>query len=144
MLSNSPGSLGFENAPFKLTQEYVDVMGGQLSERFQQFRSLCKQSFQALRKRADELIAVVEMMGKESRMPCFASGVVYATNSLRQRFQLQLSESEAENFVDEHVINKSLGSYFTKGKCYDCQTWNMPTNMCVAYDAFQYRSQGIY
>ncbi|KAF8466658.1 kinase-like domain-containing protein [Kalaharituber pfeilii] len=127
MLSNSPGSLGFESAPFKLTQEYVDVIGGQNSERFQQFRALCKQSFQALRKRADDLIDLVEMMGRESRMPCFASGVAYATMQLRERFQLKLSEQEAETFVDEYLINKSLGSYYTR-----------------AYDAFQYRSQGIY
>ncbi|RPB22256.1 hypothetical protein L211DRAFT_789123 [Terfezia boudieri ATCC MYA-4762] len=127
MLSNSPGSLGFELAPFKLTQEYVDVIGGQSSERFQQFRQLCKQSFQALRKRSDVLVDLVEMMGRESRMPCFLSGVGYATTCLRQRFQLQLSEQEAEVFVDDHLINKSLGSYYTR-----------------AYDAFQYRSQGIY
>lgn len=28
MLSSTPGSMGFEAAPFKLTQEYVDVLGG--------------------------------------------------------------------------------------------------------------------
>lgn len=115
MLSNSPGSLGFELAPFKLTQEYVDIVGGQTSERFQQFRQLCKQSFQALRKRADVLGDLVEMMGRESRMPCFSSGVGYATTSLKYRFQLHLSEQEAEVFVDEHLINKSLGSYYTRG-----------------------------
>jgi len=115
MLSNSPGSLGFELAPFKLTQEYVDVIGGQGSERFLQFRQLCKQSFQALRKRSDVLVDLVEMMGRESRMPCYSSGVGYATTCLKQRFQLQLSEQEAETFVDDHLINKSLGSYYTRG-----------------------------
>ena len=47
-------------------------------------------------------------------MPCFASGADYATNHLRQRFQLQLSEAEAEGFVDDVLIQKSLGSYFTR------------------------------
>lgn len=115
MLSNSPGSLGFELAPFKLTQEYVDVIGGQSSEKFQQFRQLCKQSYQALRKQSDNLVNLVEMMGRESRMPCFASGVAYATATLKQRFQLQLSEQEAEVFIDEQIINRSLGSYYTRG-----------------------------
>ena len=115
MLSNSPGSLGFELAPFKLTYEYVDVLGGQNSERFQQFRTLCKQSFKALRKRVDDLVDLVEMMGRESRLPCFSSGVVYATTALRQRFQLHMSEQEAEGFVDNDLINKSLGSYYTRG-----------------------------
>jgi len=127
MLSNSPGSVGFESAPFKLTQEYVDVLGGAQSAEFAKFRALCKQAFQALRKSADNIVLLVELMGKESRMPCFASGAEYVTNHLRQRFQLQLSEAEAETFVDDVLIQKSLGSYFTR-----------------MYDQFQYLTQGIY
>jgi len=46
MLSNSPGSVGFEAAPFKLTYEYVDVLGGVQSEDFADFKTLCKQAFQ--------------------------------------------------------------------------------------------------
>lgn len=48
MLSNSPGSVGFESAPFKLTQEYVDVLGGAQSPEFEKFRALCKQAFQGI------------------------------------------------------------------------------------------------
>jgi phosphatidylinositol 4-kinase len=46
MLSNSPGSVGFEAAPFKLTYEYVDVLGGVGSQDFEEFKGLCKQAFQ--------------------------------------------------------------------------------------------------
>lgn len=46
MLSNSPGSVGFEAAPFKLTWEYVDVLGGVDSPDFEDFKTLCKQAFQ--------------------------------------------------------------------------------------------------
>jgi phosphatidylinositol 4-kinase len=46
MLSNSPGSVGFEAAPFKLTYEYVDVLGGTGSPDFEDFKKLCKQAFQ--------------------------------------------------------------------------------------------------
>jgi phosphatidylinositol 4-kinase len=46
MLSNSPGSVGFEAAPFKLTHEYVDVLGGPLSPDFEDYKRLCKQAFQ--------------------------------------------------------------------------------------------------
>lgn len=116
MLSNSPGSVGFESAPFKLTQEYVDVMGGVDSEAFALFRTLCKQAFQALRKSADNLVLLVELMGKESRMPCFSSGAIYATSQLKQRFVLQMSEQEAGDFVDV-LVQKSLGSYFTRMVC---------------------------
>lgn len=38
-LEKSPGgNIGFESAPFKLTSEYVDVMGGGNSKGFQKFR----------------------------------------------------------------------------------------------------------
>ncbi|KAF2794378.1 phosphatidylinositol 4-kinase-like protein PIK1 [Melanomma pulvis-pyrius CBS 109.77] len=126
MLSNSPGSMGFEAAPFKLTQDYVDVLGGIASPAFEEFKSLCKKSFQALRKEAERLIMLVDMMGKQSKMPCFAAGAAGVTNSLRARMMLHLSKEEAEVFVDE-LVAKSVGSYYTR-----------------LYDTFQYRTQGIY
>lgn len=46
MLSNSPGSVGFEAAPFKLTHEYVEVLGGVGSPEWEDFKKLCKQAFQ--------------------------------------------------------------------------------------------------
>lgn len=114
MLSNTPGSVGFEAAPFKLTQDYVDVLGGATSTEFDVFKTLCKQAFQALRKSAENIISVVELMGKESKMACFAAGGnAYVTSSLRQRFCLHLSREEAEGFVDE-LVAKSLGSYYTR------------------------------
>ncbi|KAK6341197.1 Phosphatidylinositol 4-kinase pik1alpha (PI4-kinase)(PtdIns-4-kinase) [Orbilia brochopaga] len=127
LLSNSPGSLGFEAAPFKLTYEYVDLLGGAHSEQFGVFKTLCKKAFQALRKSADNLIMMVEIMGKESAMPCFGVGVVQVVGALRARFQLHLSQDEAEAFVENDLIAKSIGSYYTR-----------------MYDTFQYRTQGIY
>jgi hypothetical protein len=113
MLSNSPGSMGFEAAPFKLTQDYVDVLGGVTSPAFEEFKSLCKKAFQALRKEAERLIMLVDMMGKQSKLPCFASGGAGVTNSLRARMMLHLSREEAEVFVDE-LVAKSVGSYYTR------------------------------
>ncbi|KAI0115137.1 kinase-like domain-containing protein [Daldinia grandis] len=127
MLSNSPGSVGFEAAPFKLTWEYVDVLGGVDSPDFEDFKTLCKQAFQALRRCADNIVDLVRMMGLDSKMPCYAAGVTQATATLKQRFQLHLSADEAENFVETDLITKSLGSYYTR-----------------LYDTFQYRTQGIY
>jgi len=113
MLSNSPGSMGFEAAPFKLTQEYVDVLGGLTSPAFDQFKALCKRAFQALRKEAERVITLVDLMGKQSKMPCFAAGAVGVTNSLRARMMLHLSKEEVEVFVEE-LIAKSVGSYYTR------------------------------
>ncbi|KAI8949946.1 phosphatidylinositol 3 [Xylaria longipes] len=127
MLSNSPGSVGFEAAPFKLTQEYVDVLGGVGSTDFEDYKALCKQAFQALRRSADNIIDLVSMMGRDSKMPCYSAGIVQTTAALRQRFQLHLSADEAENFVETDLVAKSFGSYYTR-----------------LYDTFQYRTQGIY
>ncbi|KAK0622891.1 kinase-like domain-containing protein [Immersiella caudata] len=127
MLSNSPGAVGFEAAPFKLTQEYIDVLGGEGSADFEDFKKLCKQAFQALRRSADNIIDLVQMMGLDSKMPCYGAGVVQVTATLRQRFQLHLSADEAEQFVETDLIGKSLRSYYTR-----------------LYDTFQYRTQGIY
>ncbi|KAF4974922.1 hypothetical protein FZEAL_8252 [Fusarium zealandicum] len=127
MLSNSPGSVGFEAAPFKLTHEYVDVLGGWGSPDYEDYKRLCKEAFQALRRSADNIIDMVAMMGHDSTMPCFAVGLVQVTNTLRQRFQLHLSADEAEHFVETDLIAKSFGSYYTR-----------------LYDTFQYRTQGIY
>ncbi|KAK9468159.1 kinase-like domain-containing protein, partial [Lipomyces arxii] len=126
LLSNSPGSVGFEAAPFKLTQEYIELMDGGSSEAFEYFRSLMKLAFKALRKKADDIVVLVEMMQKESPLPCFMSGVATA-HLLRQRFQLQMSESEVDAFVDNHLINKSMGSVYTR-----------------LYDQYQLVTQGIY
>ncbi|KAI1180172.1 kinase-like domain-containing protein [Nemania sp. FL0916] len=127
MLSNSPGSVGFEAAPFKLTQEYVDVLGGPGSPDFEDYKTLCKQAFQALRRSADNIIDLVSMMGRDSKMPCYSAGIIQTTAALRQRFQLHLSADEAESFVETDLVGKSLGSYYTR-----------------LYDTFQYRTQGIY
>lgn len=43
ILSTSPKNLGFENSPFKLTEEFVQVMGGQGSDMFEYFKILMLQ-----------------------------------------------------------------------------------------------------
>jgi len=47
-------------------------------------------------------------------MPCYSAGMVQTTAALRQRFQLHLSADEAENFVENDLIAKSYGSYYTR------------------------------
>ncbi|KAF1808258.1 hypothetical protein P152DRAFT_405822 [Eremomyces bilateralis CBS 781.70] len=126
MLSNSPGNMGFETAAFKLTQEYVDVLGGVGSPAFEDFKALCREAFLALRKEADRIIMLVEMMGRQSKMPCYAVGVAQVVGTLKARFALHLSRDEVAGFVDD-LVAKSNGNYFTR-----------------LYDTFQYRTQGIY
>ncbi|CAG8585855.1 9544_t:CDS:2, partial [Dentiscutata heterogama] len=122
MLSNSPGSVGFELAPFKLSQEYLDILGGVTSEKFAEFKTLLKQAFLELRKHADNFILLVEMMSKDSKLPCFLSGGV---SQLHDRFHLSLTEPQFDEFV-EKLIMSSCCNVFTR-----------------LYDTFQYYSNGI-
>lgn len=63
-MSNSPGSIGFEMAPFKLPQDYIDILGGYDSDKFAEFKALFKRLFRAARKHAERIITLVELMQK--------------------------------------------------------------------------------
>lgn len=126
MLSNSPGSVGFEAAPFKLTYEYVELLGGLEGEPFKKFVRLTKEAFKTLRKYADQFASMCEIMQKDSSQPCFNAGD-QTSIQLRQRFHLELTNDECDDFVEQFLIGKSLGSIYTR-----------------LYDHFQLLSQGIY
>jgi len=64
MLSNSPGNIGFEAAPFKLPLEYVEVLGGLDGEPLREFRRLFHEGFEAARKHCDRIVTMVELMQK--------------------------------------------------------------------------------
>lgn len=126
MLSNSPGHIGFESNTFKLTQEYVDLMGGIDSENWQLFTELLVQAFLALRKHSEEFVSFMQIMGTNSTLPCFSGGVQSAAQQLKQRFMPDVSEKEATQAF-ERLIWKSYGSVYTR-----------------LYDQYQLVTQGIY
>jgi len=64
MLSNSPGAIAFETAAFKFPLEYLDVLGGIKSPRFAKLKSLMVSSFMAIRKHAEKIMLLVEMMSQ--------------------------------------------------------------------------------
>ncbi|CAK7898769.1 phosphatidylinositol 4-kinase Pik1p [[Candida] anglica] len=126
LLSNSPGSVGFEAAPFKLSFEYVEVLGGLSGKPYLKFKQLCKDGFRAVRKHCDQVINIVDLMQKDSSLPCFKNGA-QTSILLKQRFQLDLSDEDCDTFVENILIGKSLGSVYTR-----------------LYDQFQLLTQGIY
>ncbi len=58
MLSNTPGNIGFEAAPFKFPFEYLEVLGGTGSAPYLEFRRLFREGFEAARKHCDRIISV--------------------------------------------------------------------------------------
>ncbi|KNE61445.1 hypothetical protein AMAG_06271 [Allomyces macrogynus ATCC 38327] len=72
MLSNSPGSVAFESAPFKLSQEYIDLLGGIGSPMYTEWRQLMVDGFLALRRHHDRVLGLVEVMERDSPLDCFA------------------------------------------------------------------------
>ena len=62
MLSATPRNLGFEISPFKITQEFVDIMGGLESDMYVYYKILILRGIIAARKHIDELMPIVEIM----------------------------------------------------------------------------------
>jgi len=86
LLSNAPGKgIKFEQAPFKLTAEMVEVIGGIQSKKFREFRELMRLGFMAIQEHADKVVKLVEMMFLgQNDLPCFELGEDLIAN-LKQR-----------------------------------------------------------
>merc|ERR1712150_133393 len=125
ILSSSPKNLGFENSPFKLTPEFVDVMGGQNSDMFKYFKLLILQGFIAARKHSDKILSLIDIMRAGSQLPCFTSGSASSAQSMKSRFHMNLTEEQLLDLVN-NLVNQAINSLTTK-----------------LYDGFQYYSNGI-
>ena len=111
---SSPGkNTGFESAPFKLTREFVTVLGGPDSHLFGVFRTLCYRTFLSLRKHCLEIIMLVEMLqlGNED-LNCFRGRPEDAIRELRQRFRLDLNDRACLEYVNA-LIDESLENWRT-------------------------------
>ena len=111
---SSPGkNTGFESAPFKLTREFVTVLGGPDSHLFGVFRTLCYRTFLSLRKHCHEIILLVEMLqlGNED-LACFRGRPDDAIRELRKRFRLDLNDRACLEYVNA-LIDESLENWRT-------------------------------
>lgn len=148
ILSTSPRNLGFETSPFKLTPEFVEVMGGSQSKQFQEFKTLILQGLIAARKHMEKIVNLVEIMlsGKilcmkfnvivqqlfiyllfpiiGSQLPCFRSGGAATVQGLKNRFHLTLTEDQLRRHVED-LVEASIHSWSTK-----------------LYDRYQYFANG--
>ena len=63
MLTDAPGQgLKFETAPFKLSADFVRILGGPEGEGFRRFRNSMVTGFQALNKHSAKIILLVQMV----------------------------------------------------------------------------------
>ncbi|XP_044183343.1 phosphatidylinositol 4-kinase beta-like isoform X2 [Acropora millepora] len=124
ILSCSPRNLGFENSPFKLTEEFAEVMGGVDSDMYNYFKILMLQGFLAARKNMDKCLQLVEIMQTGSQLPCFNRGAS-TVRAMRERFHMNLTEQQLGTLIDE-LVETSMHSLTTK-----------------LYDGFQYLTNGI-
>ncbi|XP_003388943.1 PREDICTED: phosphatidylinositol 4-kinase beta-like isoform X2 [Amphimedon queenslandica] len=125
ILAHSPGkNIRFESSPFKLTQEFVEVMGGVNSDMYRYFKVLMLQGFLAARKHMEQIVNIVDIMQTGSQLPCFSHGPT-TVKQLQDRFHLSLTEQQLELLVNG-MIETSMYSLTTK-----------------LYDGFQYLANGI-
>jgi len=93
----TPGKdMGFESANFKLTREFIDILGGtDKAEPYQLFVKLTIQAFLAVRKQKREIMNLVSLM-HVSGFPCFK---VHSLQKLEERFKVGLNEHECASYV---------------------------------------------
>ena len=127
-LSNAPGG-EFEKAPFKLTDEVIEVIGGINSKYFQVFRKLMWKGMIAISKHYEKILILVEMMycGYGKKLECFKSGDSTLTK-LKERFRPKKDMKKRDYLaLVDSLIQDALSSWRTK--------W---------YDKYQYFFEGIF
>lgn len=108
MLTNSPGAIKFENVPFKLTEEYLQVICAKKNvldlsetsktEGYRYFQELFVLGLLAARKHYEKITMLVEIMTEGTTMPCMTGGQSIV-ESLRSRFAVGMPEEQCINFA---------------------------------------------
>mmetsp|Transcript_38779 Transcript_38779/g.121548 ORF Transcript_38779/g.121548 Transcript_38779/m.121548 type:complete len:213 (-) Transcript_38779:404-1042(-) len=128
------GSFSIETAPFKLTTEMVDVLGGMRSPGMEEFTVLFVNGFLAMQAQIEAIAAMVETAAEGSTFPCFRS-MDHADIVRRLRTRLNPFEHITNPVaLEEKSVDFALGlirrSYNSTGT--------------RQYDNFQWMTNGIY
>lgn len=132
MLSSAPGrGIKVETSiPFKLTAEFVKILGGPTSKIFKRYKSKMVSGLLRLKEESAKLLLLVRMVAmSNSDFSCFAGGNTdIAITELEQRLcaRQELSQSEADAIITE-LIGKSENNWLT---------WS--------YDSYQLCCNNIY
>ena len=127
ILGISPGgNMNFENAPFKITKDYVNLMGGVDSSIFCYFKSLFLRGLFVARKNVDIIANLIEGMGMGVPMPCFEGrNLKEIISNFKDRCFFKFSEVEIVPLVN-NLFDKAVNSWRT-----------------TQYDYFQKLTNGI-
>lgn len=127
ILSMAPGgAFSLETAPFKLTEEMIDLLGGLDSIYFEQFVRAFTSGFLALRDNSETILATLSIMATNSTFPCFYGKDKDAIlEKFRGRFRKELGIKDVIRVCLE-LITDSYAHYGT-----------------AQYDSFQWFTNGI-
>uniref|UniRef100_A0A7S1KLL4 1-phosphatidylinositol 4-kinase n=1 Tax=Percolomonas cosmopolitus TaxID=63605 RepID=A0A7S1KLL4_9EUKA len=132
-LGSSPGNIHFENAPFKMTRAFAEVIAGtrdepDKSDMYAYFRILVGCCFRAAVENKERIVNLVRSMIPTCfTYPCFehVSDRNDIIRRLEERFHAHLSDGEIEAFLSK-TIDDAYCAQRTK-----------------AYDWFQYQTNGL-
>eukprot|EP01117_Protostelium_nocturnum_P007910 TRINITY_DN2825_c0_g1_i1.p1 TRINITY_DN2825_c0_g1~~TRINITY_DN2825_c0_g1_i1.p1 ORF type:complete len:1936 (+),score=831.43 TRINITY_DN2825_c0_g1_i1:212-6019(+) len=128
IFDTSPGGdIGFEVAPFKMSAEMIEIMGGRPdAEPFKYFMELSVKAFLAARQHSDAIITLVTLM-LETNLPSLKP-----EQTIENLKTLRLVPDKTEKAAAKHFTDKIIYSF---GKFASFTT--------LMYDVFQNFSQGI-
>lgn len=128
VMGMAPGhEFSMERAPFKLTKEYVEVMGGVNDDCYKEFEFLFVEGFKQARKNSQIALGLVEIMMYKSNYPCF-EGFRYGKGVTLRRFEKRLMLDVPDKFIEKRAKRLIKLSY---------DHWGTG-----AYDSFQKWSNG--
>ena len=120
------GTFSLETAPFKLTDDMIEVFGGLDSPLFSEFVRGFTMGFLALQANAENIISTLDMLAYDSPFPCFLNkdrnGII---EKLRGRFRTDLNKEDSVRHCLD-LITQSYGHLGTR-----------------QYDTFQWFTNGI-
>lgn len=116
LFTTSPGKINFENAPFKFTAEYVELLGGVDSDYFRYFTMLVISGLIALQRYLPEIMNIVKIMSYKSLLPCFEK---IDLEAFADRFKPDFNEEETTKYAKSLITD------------------SMESNRTVWYDEFQ-------
>eukprot|EP01041_Mallomonas_annulata_P007371 gene7371-15057_t len=115
------GSFSLETAPFKFTEEMVEVLGGIDSPLFSELVRAFTTGFLALQANAENIVSTLEMLATDSPFPCFLNkDRVLIIEKLRSRFRTDLNVEETVHHCMD-LITQSYGHLGTRQ--YDTFQW---------------------